>query len=64
MTLMNLAKIAGVTFVRCDPSWGGTWGYDQKDRPCTHIRGCKTKAKACESWAHGAFAENLFPAIE
>lgn len=58
MTLEEFAKKAGVTIVACDPDWGGTVGYKEKDYPNTTIAGFKTKEEALKSWLRSSFGDS------
>ena len=59
MTLEEFAKKAGVTFVECDPEWGGPVGYKEKDYPNMVVAGFKTKEAALKSWLKSSFGEQL-----
>ncbi|QFR57828.1 hypothetical protein CPT_Moby_080 [Stenotrophomonas phage Moby] len=50
MKIVKFAEKAGVKFVRCDPEWGGTWGYKDSPESNVTICGFKDKTEAAESW--------------
>jgi hypothetical protein len=47
--IRELAKKAGCTVKRCDPSWGGTWAYSVLDKNYS-VCGLKTEQAAYESF--------------
>ena len=62
MNLEQFAKKAGVTIVECDPSWGGTIAFIEKDSPTTR-RGYKTKEAAYKGWLTGKFGRSTGSAV-
>ncbi len=61
--LKEFAILAGVTTVRCDKGWGGTWAYKTIDNPnCTHC-GFRSEAAAYKGWAKNTFGETASKAL-
>ncbi len=50
MTILEFAKASGVVFMRCEESWGGTWGYRRNPKANLSVCGFKTKSLAAEGW--------------
>lgn len=63
MTLEDFAKDAGVTLFRCDPEWGGTWGYKSEDYPNTSYCGFRSANAAYKGWAEGTFGKRSTKAL-
>ena len=63
MNLEQFAKKAGVSIVECEPSWGGTIAFTEKDSPNTTYCGYKTKEAAYKSWLTGKFGKSTGKAV-
>jgi len=63
-TVEELAKLAGVTLIDCDPEWGGRVGYKMADFPNMSICGFRTEKAALDSWMNGAFGEQTTKALK
>jgi hypothetical protein len=47
MTYKQIIKIMDVEIIRCDPKWGGSWGYASKDGRFS-VCGFKNEKKTVE----------------
>lgn len=63
MNLEQFAEKAGVTLIRCDKDWGGTWGYTTKDHPNSCTCGFRTKNSALKGWLNDTFDKHCSKAI-
>lgn len=63
MNLIEFAKAAGVTIVRCEKEWGGTYGYTEVDSSNCHINGFRTEKTAYIGWLEDKFGKNTSKAV-
>lgn len=63
MTLKELAEAAGVTVLRCNKEWGGTWAYKTPDHPHSTVCGYRTEAALYKGWAEEVFGKHAFKAL-
>jgi hypothetical protein len=63
MTLEEFASQSGLTVVRCDREWGGTYGYKLADYPNMQINGFRTEKAALLGWMKGTFGERTAKAL-
>jgi len=63
MNLQQFATEAGVEITTCDPDWGGTIAYMEKDYPDTRVCGFRTENSAYKHWFVSEFGESHAKAI-
>lgn len=63
MNLIEFAKMSGVTIIRCDKEWGGTYGYKEQDYPNWSFCGYKTEKTTYVGWLEGKFGKTTAKAL-
>lgn len=62
-SLEDFAKKCGVSLVKCDPMWGGTYGYTTDDFHNVTINGFRSKREAYQDWLSSSFGERAGKAL-
>lgn len=62
-SMKDFATDAGVTIIRCDKEWGGTYGYKDADHPNSTICGFRTEKAAYLGWANDTFGKHAAAAL-
>ncbi len=58
----EIANECGIKFIRCDPSWGGTWAFTEEARKGNNqvtIAGYRTKKAALRGWFESELGDQL-----
>lgn len=53
----QFAEDNGMILIKCDPVFGGRWGYVDRDNPKLSSMGFKTKRGAYQNWYRRKFGE-------
>lgn len=56
--------MCGVTIIRCDKEWGGTYGYKEVDYPNWQYNGFKTEKSAYLGWLEEKFGKDTSKALQ
>lgn len=57
MTLKEIADLAGIVIFRCDPNWGGTYGYRSAEDPHCSVCGYKTEDRLIKAYISQHFGD-------
>lgn len=63
MNLIKFAKMSGVTIIRCDKEYGGTYGYIERNYPSCSTCGYKTEKTAYKGWLEDTFGKDTAKAL-
>lgn len=64
MDLKEFATLAGVKVIRCDSSWGGTWGYTEDRYSNFSVCGYRNENAVYRGWAKSTFGDGTYKALQ